>query len=360
MKCPKCHREVEPGSLYCQYCLTEIPWVKEYDSVETLMEKKKLEEEEEVPPHPLEIQQERGRGNWKVPVLIALALLVLGTAGWGIYRRGHTFSALYQKAQTAVERGEYEKAQKYVELALEQEGENLEGIILLGKIKAARGDYDSAVEILGELSEQNPESAQVAREYVKVLIQGKRGEEARDFLESLEEGPVLSELEDYICAEPALSLGSGTYGSAQKVELTGDCDRIYYTLDGSAPSAESTLYEEPVWISSGAVELKAVGVNSYGIPSKVVTARYVVVTGKPDKPLVSPPSGNFDTITQIEVQVPEGCKVYYAFDQEPTRESTEYATPISMPAGYHEFYAVALSANGEMSEMVSRTYYLQY
>ena len=25
MKCPKCHKEVEKGSLYCPYCLSEIP-----------------------------------------------------------------------------------------------------------------------------------------------------------------------------------------------------------------------------------------------------------------------------------------------------------------------------------------------
>ena len=34
MKCPKCHREVEKGSLYCPHCLAEIPWVREFDSVE--------------------------------------------------------------------------------------------------------------------------------------------------------------------------------------------------------------------------------------------------------------------------------------------------------------------------------------
>lgn len=36
MKCPKCHKEVEKGSLYCPYCLAEIPWVREFSTVETL------------------------------------------------------------------------------------------------------------------------------------------------------------------------------------------------------------------------------------------------------------------------------------------------------------------------------------
>lgn len=34
MKCPKCHKEVEKGSLYCPYCLAEIPWVREFSTVE--------------------------------------------------------------------------------------------------------------------------------------------------------------------------------------------------------------------------------------------------------------------------------------------------------------------------------------
>ena len=33
MKCPKCHKEVEKGSLYCPYCLAEIPWVREFSTV---------------------------------------------------------------------------------------------------------------------------------------------------------------------------------------------------------------------------------------------------------------------------------------------------------------------------------------
>lgn len=39
MKCPKCHKEVEKGSLYCPYCLAEIPWVREFSTVETLMKR---------------------------------------------------------------------------------------------------------------------------------------------------------------------------------------------------------------------------------------------------------------------------------------------------------------------------------
>ena len=44
MKCPSCHKEVEKGSLYCSHCLSEIPWVREFDSVETQLRKKEQQD----------------------------------------------------------------------------------------------------------------------------------------------------------------------------------------------------------------------------------------------------------------------------------------------------------------------------
>ena len=44
MKCPSCHKEVEKGSLYCPHCLSEIPWVREFDSVETQLKKKEQQD----------------------------------------------------------------------------------------------------------------------------------------------------------------------------------------------------------------------------------------------------------------------------------------------------------------------------
>lgn len=48
MKCPYCGEEVKPGTLFCPKCLTEVPWVSEYNTVETLITQKKHEEEKKV------------------------------------------------------------------------------------------------------------------------------------------------------------------------------------------------------------------------------------------------------------------------------------------------------------------------
>ena len=43
MKCPHCGKEVKPGTLFCPKCLTEIQWVPEYNTVETLIRQKEKE-----------------------------------------------------------------------------------------------------------------------------------------------------------------------------------------------------------------------------------------------------------------------------------------------------------------------------
>ena len=59
MKCPKCDKDVPEGFLFCPHCLAEIPWVKEYDTVETRLEKKRLEEKDTVPEETRTVLPER-------------------------------------------------------------------------------------------------------------------------------------------------------------------------------------------------------------------------------------------------------------------------------------------------------------
>lgn len=360
MKCPKCQREVQKGSLYCQYCLTEIPWVKEFNSVETLMEKKKKEEEEEIPVLPPKKPAVRSR---RVPKLLfagLAVLLVLVAAGGTLYARSHTFEALYRRAEKEYRQKEYRKAAEDIQKALDQDGDNLEGNLLLGRIMADTGDYDSAALILQGMLRQYPDNVSVCGELMEIYVRAGRTDDVKAFMDACADENLRGALSEYICEEPVFSLGSGTYTSRQEVALSADYEKIYYTLDGSEPDRDSPLYEGPVSIPVGTTELKAFGVNELGIASNVVTARYVVVTGKPDAPRVTPESGDYSEKTRIELEIPEGCRGYYAFDHVPDQGSTEYTMPVSMPEGYHVFYAISVSANGEVSEPVIRNYYLQY
>lgn len=360
MKCPKCHKEVEKGSLYCPYCLSEIPWVKEFNSVETLMKKEEQN-------HPSRRKYKfRFRKHWnrvkqnisrkQAICLVMLAAILLGVF---CYRQLHTFSALYSSAKKQYEQQNYERALRITEDALDIKPENEAANLLMAKSMEKLGDTESAVLVLRPLIQNKTASAAVYKEYVKLLTDQGNTEEVRNLLKHSSR-EIQDVCRDYICEAPVSNPAPGTYTSVQTLELKGDCQEIYYTLDGSIPTRRSTLYTGPVTLGEGTTEVKAFGVNDKNIESDMITRKYIIVLKTPDAPEVIPESGDYDKKTEIRITVPDGCKAYYAFDSQPDISSTVYEQPISMPVGYHVLNVVLVAANGKMSKVTSRGYYLQY
>ena len=359
MKCPKCHKEVERGSLYCPNCLTEIPWVKEYDSVETQLEKKRQTMEAEQETGKLTQLGERLRVNKKR----ILFFTVLGAVFIGsfCYRQLHTFSALYTKAEKYYGRGAYDRAMRAVEEALEKEPGNLSANLLFASLLKQEGDAESAILVLQPMVKEYPDSVEAASMLVEYLAAEHRTGEIRIFLKNVTNPEILDACRDYICEKPSLSIESGIYTSPQTLELFADYDKIYYTLDGSMPNQNSTLYAGPIAIGEGTTKLNAFGINKNNISSDILSAEYVIVLKSPDKPKITPEAGIYRKKTKIKIEVPDGCRAYYAFDNEnPTTASTEYKTPVNLPQGSHTFYAILVAPNGKISPVASCKYYLEY
>lgn len=116
MKCPKCHKEVEKGSLYCPYCLSEIPWVREFDTVETLMKKKQQNRSSEKK-HKSKIikyfgRRKRKKLKFSKKQLLCLFLCALILTGFFCYLQLNTFSALYSRAKKQYKQQNYEEARE--------------------------------------------------------------------------------------------------------------------------------------------------------------------------------------------------------------------------------------------------------
>jgi len=84
---------------------------------------------------------------------------------------------------------------------------------------------------------------------------------------------------------PAFSIAGGTYDQAQSVAITSATDgaSIYYTVDGTTPTAESTPYTTPLELSS-TTTLKAIAVKGTDV-SEITETSYVfskVVTSLAD------------------------------------------------------------------------------
>ncbi len=78
-------------------------------------------------------------------------------------------------------------------------------------------------------------------------------------------------------AAPAFSVPGGTYTSAQSVTITDTTSgaSLYYTTDGSTPTASSPAYSGPVIIGSGTTTLNAIAIAN-GVSSAVTSATYTV------------------------------------------------------------------------------------
>jgi len=79
-------------------------------------------------------------------------------------------------------------------------------------------------------------------------------------------------------ATPVFSMASGTYFEAIEVEITCATEgaTIYYTIDGSDPTAESDIYEEPILVEES-MTIKAIAMMEGYENSGIASANYVIM-----------------------------------------------------------------------------------
>lgn len=130
---------------------------------------------------------------------------------------------------------------------------------------------------------------------------------------------------------PTFSPAAGTYRCDQTVELKAeDGMTIRYTLDGSVPTTQSTLYTAPLTIST-TTTMNAIAVNANGNSSAVATAKYII-----DKtvavPQFSVSEGTYDSEQTVALTATgTGTKIYYTLDgSDPTTLSTLYTAPLTI------------------------------
>lgn len=131
---------------------------------------------------------------------------------------------------------------------------------------------------------------------------------------------------------PVISVASGTYTSVQTVKLTDGTvgSKIYYTTDGSTPTASSTQYKTPLSVSVSET-LNVIAVATGYAPSNVATATYTINLTV-DPPTFSPAAGTFTTIQKVTLaDTTAGAAIYYTTDgSAPTTSSTLYSGAIAV------------------------------
>ena len=153
---------------------------------------------------------------------------------------------------------------------------------------------------------------------------------------------------------PAFSLTVGNYPSEQTVSILDSYPgtSIYYTNNGSTPTASSKPYTGPVPVTS-TVTLKAIAIGPIVVNSPVSTSTYTVT--KP--PAFSVPGGTYSMQQMVTLtDATANAAIYYTTDgTTPGKTSTQYSTPVSI-AGNVTLKAVAVAPGNLFSTVTSATY----
>lgn len=369
MKCQKCDADIPDGDLFCKECGAEVQLVPDYNSVEYLLQYQKnmehVEYQRKLDEELIQSQVKKKKHKRKHPALIALGitagLIILSVLVCLLIDNHNKGSYDYQYARAAenYEAGDYEKAKTYVEQALYLDTDSMDAELLLVDIMLHTEGEEEAIESLRAVIFNHPDAEAPYEKLISLYEQRGDADAIKNLMDACKSQHIRDVFVDYICPKPDIKTVDGTYKYKIRVEIentdqTGQT--LYYTVDGSNPTKDSTPYTGPVEMQEGDTLFQMVAYNARGIPSDVSSGSYTVTLARPNPPEVIPVSGTYKRGTKITVTVPVDCKAYYMFDQVASKSGNVYSEPVAMLNGEHIFSVILIDKNGKQSYPASVTY----
>lgn len=277
----------------------------------------------------------------------------------------------------------FEKAMKYKDDLLEDETIEVNGVkvesetILVKDLLNLSDCYeelhrvDDKINTLNTVLKYDSYNENAIYYLVKEYDEIEAYENIRNLYESVSKSnnsSLINIFASYLCSEPIIAPEAGEYGKDQEIGfLNRDGAKIYYTLDGTDPNVNGTLYSTDFVVKEGKTTVKYYMVNEYGFKSDVFTAEYEITYAAPDLPKVSPQSGSYTTSAEQMItigNIPSGAKAYYEISYngvpiKPTIASKVYDAPFAMPEGSVILSVIIINENGLSSGVVTNNYTLK-
>lgn len=393
MKCPNCGNELEEGKLLCEHCGEEVKIVPDFDieledklkeSINDMLQDMAAEElllndshqdpenksANDVTNDPSAYFPTESSSVRKLRILIIALMLVVLAVVIAIFtmhsineQRYHSFDYQYQKAITCAAENDYLNAINYMERALAIRPADLEVRLLLAEYSEKSGQQEKTVALLEEILDMGteyPKREMVYDKLLKIYESEKKYIKMDSLLKQCDIPHIVFRYNQYMALKPEFNKQGGVYNETLSITIKGNAlGTVYYTLDRTVPTIDSTVYETPILLESGDYVIKAIFVNAYGIESEAVTQHYVINRSAPDGPVVKPESGTYAEPVLITALYDAETSVYYTTDgSTPDRSSIRYRDPIEMPYGVSNFAFITYDASGLCSKVVNRSYQL--
>lgn len=158
-------------------------------------------------------------------------------------------------------------------------------------------------------------------------------------------------------SRPVFIPAAGTFGAPQQVTMTCSTasSTIYFTLDGTTPTASSTRYTGPITVSA-TTTVKAFATASGLDASPVESGEYRIVN-QVAKPVISPAGGLFSSPQQVTITTStSGATLRYTLDgTTPTASSPLYSGTLTVSAS-STLKVAGFKSGSDNSEVAAATF----
>lgn len=380
MECKSCGTLLEAGSVYCPSCGEEVQLISEemlddefFSSA--LQEEDKLAKDQSADPwdalddqaedpwemsgyRPAPVKMPKGHNPRKriLIVCILLAALIVAAVFVVSTARNHSESYMLQQASKYYNAHDYDEASDHLNRILELNPDNEDALIMLAKICVSTKDYDQGETLALHYLELKPSSTDGYRTLLQIYTGQGRYDEILARSNEVTDPDILAVFDEFMTPMPSVNREGGDYDERLEITLTSSTRAdIYYTTDGSSPTADSELFDpdEPIALDEeGDTTISAICIDAKGHQSRVMSETYTLTFPEAEPPEIDPEGGEFSEQAYIHVTVEDGATAYYDWDDEPMVGGYEYEGSIRVKEGNHVLEVIAVNEYGKVSDVV--------
>ncbi|MDO5021718.1 MAG: FN3 associated domain-containing protein [Eubacteriales bacterium] len=398
LKCPKCNKLSDSASRVCPYCGTYMGDLRQTptpaDAVSLNPRPKRREEHEK---RSTKLKNKNNKYyykkhviNWAWVTAISFVLMFFAFLGAYVYlkltpngqvilaRHGRdaNAAAYWTVAEEHLNTGAIPKAIEFAEKAynIDPNAPDIyKQCFLLAEIYETAGDLENAkktyrliyTDIKGDGETVKSMRVSAYRNHIRILQSENLIAQAADLMltafEKTKDNSFYKERSQIVPSPPTASLPAGPHTFTQELTFIseGGYD-IYYALGDETLPEEGILYTEPIILTEGAYQFRAICV-SRDLMSDEMTVRYTISLPRPVAPKSNYAPGEYKRPFRVKLRNigdDPDVRIYYTVDgSRPSENSPEFTDEgILLPSGNVILRAITVNKYGKSSNELQVSY----